>query len=226
MEDGCLSIRDIDRKIIDIDCEIASIKAKARMKLAARSLKNAVQREDLSDARRLLEGGTDANCFDGFSRPLNVAGSKDAIRLLLEYGADPKQCKESPLRTVFLHYGSLQAHYKPQDMSEQDWLQEASEALGLLFKAGADANALSDCGNNLLYDIATCTLSSDASKEFFLTKLMQNGADPNELYVKYRFCKESVLGYLDSEIYPLKRERKNKEIYAKWVALMKEHAQG
>ncbi len=161
-------------------------------------LRDSCQR-DLRLTEQLLQAGADSNFDDGLDTPLWGACSKEALKLLLKYRADPKKCKSSLLYNIYQHYCSRQKTRQPASMSDEDWLKEGIETMNLAIEAGADIHKGADIYKKDPYHLLVMIAEGGDSvaKRAFLSWAIRNGSDPNLPFRSDRE-EESVYAYLST----------------------------
>ena len=127
----------------------------------------------------LLETKADPNFYDGYNTPLGNAQDKEAISLLLGYGADPQKCNESTLSLPLTHY--LLKNKKQRGKPHRN---EAFDTMTLLLQNGESIDRYGDADKHLLYEVINTFLISKEEKKEFLSFLIGRGSNPNEHYLK------------------------------------------
>ncbi len=133
------------------------------------------------EALELLQNGADPNKADscGFV-PLSNANSKEQIELMLSYGADPRKMKQSGLYNVIHHYFCSLS--KPSNVLDEQWHNEALEAMDLLLKHGESIHKRRDGkkGSHLLDDVLFAGGLCNNGRREVLSFLIARGSDPNK----------------------------------------------
>ena len=124
----------------------------------AKLLRDAVEHEDVDQARSLLDEGTDPDARDASnSTPLHFAakvGNLDVVELLLEYGADPNAREEA---------GSISLHHAAQNGHDR--------LVQLLLDYRADTEAKDESGSTPLH------IAAKGKNVLTVKLLLDSGAD-------------------------------------------------
>ena len=176
----------MDYSVCSFDLMLSSGMDEGRRNLSHNPLRLAIQwYPENKKALTLLKKGADPNEKDLVDTPLSDASSKEQIELMLSYGAEPKKMKQSGLCKVIIHYFFLKNRYKPSNVSNEQWRNEAFEAMDLLLKHGESIKKRDhgDVGLHVIsgvidHPIFPCD-SSD--RKPLLSFLIARGSNPNEV---------------------------------------------
>lgn len=125
-----------------------------------RNLLEAIENNNVSKVREILNSGVDINVEKDGEFPLETAcwiGNKEVVELLIENGADVNFADECEFRTSLM-LASRHGH---------------TEIVKLLIEHGADVNAGDD------YDATSLTRAAEAGHIEVVKLLIENGANPN-----------------------------------------------
>ncbi len=139
----------------------------------------------------LLQAGADPNFNDGYDTPLSGAGTKDAVTLLLQYGADPQKCCKSTLSHQILSYQN--AYLRNDELHRNGTLlNKTLDTMTLLLEKGESIHRYG-LWQHLLFEVAQSSMLGLGSKKAFLSFLIRHGSNPNLPY-----CDREV-GFLTAE---------------------------
>ncbi|MEO6054399.1 MAG: ankyrin repeat domain-containing protein [Chthoniobacterales bacterium] len=115
----------------------------------------AVKREDMKEAQRLMSLGSDADAGSALSYFVS-SGSSKMVQWFIDHGVDPKKISGNSAPTLLFYSGS-------------------PEIVEILIKNGVDINAVDSFGRTALFEVAGYRLNSSET----VRMLLRRGANPN-----------------------------------------------
>lgn len=170
---------------------------------------------------RLLQAGADPNFDDGHDVPISAACTKEVVKALLDYNADPEKCRRSPLNAILSYYGHNNFNGERGLSRDPNILNHTLETMELLLKNGAPIDVYRrgiPRSPHFLYSIVENPTINEEDKKILLSFFIHRGYNPNDPCVDSTEQFSSYSDLQKKSVYEILEE--NLE-YEKWALFIR-----